>query len=82
MIQTRIAKKRSDLASASVTRQRVLDAGNAFDPTLFGFEFTNEELAADDELRQAKHFALGEYSRLSKAEYKRFMEHRKEQKAA
>jgi hypothetical protein len=73
LCETRIAKKSRDFASAAVTRDQVLRAGNEFDPTLFGFEFTNEELAARDEMRQARHFALGEHSRLSEKEYKSYM---------
>jgi hypothetical protein len=78
MCQTRTAKKKSDFVSAIVARDQVLRAGNEFDPTLFGFEFTNEELAAHDDMRQARHFALGEHSRLSEKEYKRYMAGRKQ----
>ena len=76
MIQTRIAKKKADFVSAGLARHRVLQAGNEFDPSLFGFEFTNEELAAHDEMRQARPFAQGEHSRLSEKEYKRYMANR------
>jgi hypothetical protein len=76
MIQIRVAKKSRDFASAGATRDRVLQADNEFDPTLFGFEFINEELAAHDEMRQARHFALGEHSRLSEKDYKRYMANR------
>jgi len=85
MIQTRRAKHSKDFASACVTRQQVLNAGNEFDPALFGFEFTNEELAAHEEMRQAQYFAQGGHSKLSEKEYKRYMHARKEkelQKAA
>jgi hypothetical protein len=80
LLKTRIDKRQNDFASACATRRQVINAGNVFEPTLFGFEFTNDELAAQDEWRQAKHFALGEHSRLSKAEYKRFIERMHEQK--
>jgi hypothetical protein len=82
MIQTRLDKQKSAFASAGVARLQAVNAGNVFDPTLFGFEFTNEELIAHDEIRQARHFMLGEYSKLSETEYKRFMKRRKEQQAA
>jgi hypothetical protein len=81
MIQTRRAKHSNDFASAGVTRQQVINAGNEFDPTLFGFEFTNEELAAHEEMRQAQYFAQGGYSKLSATEYKRYMKRRNEDKS-
>ncbi len=78
LCQTRIAKKSHDFGTAGATRYQVLQAGNEFDPTLFGFEFTNEELAAHDEMREARQFARGEHSRLSEKEYKRYMASRKQ----
>jgi hypothetical protein len=77
LCDTRIAKKKATFISAIVQRDQVLRAGNEFDPTLFGFEFTNEELAAHDDMRQARQFARGEHSRLSEKEYKRYMANRK-----
>ncbi|HMF78820.1 MAG TPA: hypothetical protein VK604_24395 [Bryobacteraceae bacterium] len=76
MIKTRLDKQKSDLASASLKRLAALDAGNAFDPTLFGFEFTNDELIDHHETGEARRFMTGEYSELSEPEYKRFMKRR------
>jgi hypothetical protein len=81
LIQTRRAKHSNDFASACVKRDAVIKAGNEFDPALFGFEFTNEELAAHEEMRQAQYFAQGGYSKLSAAEYKRYMQRRNEDKS-
>jgi hypothetical protein len=81
-IKTRLEKQKSAMETACYKRQQALDQGNIFDPALFGFEFTNEEIIEFDRTREAKRFMIGEYSKLSKAEYKRFMESRQEQKAA
>jgi hypothetical protein len=81
-IKTRVEKQNSAMETACYQRQQALDHGNVFDPALFGFEFTNEEIVEFDQTREAKRFMLGAYSKLSKAEYKGFIDRRQERKAA
>ena len=81
-IKTRVENQKSTMETACYKRQQALDQGNVFDPALFGFEFINEEIIEFDQTREAKRFMLGAHSKLSKAEYKSFMDHRQEQKAA
>jgi hypothetical protein len=77
LIQARVDKRKRDFTSACLAHYQCRNAGNEFDPALFGFEFTNEELEAHGQLRQARQFAQGEYSKLSAKEYQRYMENRR-----
>lgn len=74
--ETRIAKRKSDMDAAYHKWRQARDAGNLFHPTLFGFEFTNEEISHFHEMREAKHFMLGEHTELSEPEYRHFIKSR------